>query len=162
VIAPARHTIRFANPADVDAVAQLLRAMDAYYGDPLPALGNYAAMAAATMTGQEGTRFVLGLHESEPVGLGCFAVLRPGQELKGLIFIKDLFVRAEWQGQGMGSALMRFIADFAVKTGIGRIDLATGQDNEGALKLYDRLGVVRQPAVYYNFPQSVIRKIAQG
>jgi GNAT superfamily N-acetyltransferase len=114
------------------------------------------------MAEQEGTRFVLCLDQDEPVGLGCFAVLRPGHELKGLIFIKDLFVRAEWQGQGLGSALMRFIAEFAVKTGIGRIDLATGQDNDGAQRLYDRLGGVRQPAVYYNFPQDVIRKIAEG
>lgn len=160
--APAHHTLRFANPTDVDAVALLLRAMDAYYGDPLPALENYAALAQATMREQEGTRFVLCLHQGEPVGLGCFAVLRQGHELKGLIFIKDLFVRAEWQGQGLGSALMRFIADFAVKRGIGRIDLATGRDNEGAQRLYDRLGGVRQPAVYYNFPQDLIRKIAKS
>lgn len=159
---PARHSIRFASPADIDAVARLLRAMDAYYGDPLLEPDDYAQMVSTTMMDKEGTRFVLGLHQSEPVGLGCFAILRPGQELSGLIFVKDLFVRQGWQGQGLGEALMRFIAGFALAQGISRIDLATGEDNRGAQRLYDRLGGIRQPAVYYNFPLDVIRKLAES
>ncbi len=156
------HGTRFATEADIDAVAQLLRAMDGYYGDPLSAPGDYAAMVAAIMAEKEGTRFVLCFHNGEPAGIGCFAILRPGKGLAGLIFVKDLFVRDGLRGKGLGRALMRFIAEFAISAGIGRIDLAAAQDNEGARKLYERLGGVPAPAVYYNFPQSALRKLAQG
>lgn len=135
--------------------------MDAYYGDALPALDDYAAMVATTMAEREGTRFVLCFHNGEPAGLGCFVVLRPGRDLTGLIFIKDLFVRDELRSKGLGRELMRFIADFAISAGIGRIDLATAQDNDGARRFYERLGGVLGTAVYYSFPQSALRTLAQ-
>jgi GNAT superfamily N-acetyltransferase len=161
VTAPARHTTGFAKESDIDAVAELLRAMDAYYGDPLPAPDDYASMVAATMASQEGTRFVLCFRDGEPAGLGCFAVLRPGSDLAGLIFVKDLFVRTELQGRGLGRELMRFIAEFAVTAGIGRIDLATDESNEGARKLYESLGGKLRPAAYYTFSQDVLRDLAK-
>ena len=85
--------------------------------------------------------------------------MRPGQELSGLIFVKDLFVRDGLRSQGLGRELMRFIADFAVSRGIGRVDLATAHDNDRARKLYERLGGVLAPAVYYSFPQSALRRL---
>lgn len=160
--APARLSTRFADETDIDAVAELLRAMDAYYGDPLPALEDYVAMIARTMAQEEGTRFVLCRHEGKPAGLACFAVLRPGQELSGLLFVKDLFVRDGLRSRGLGRELMRFIADFAVSAGIGRVDLATAQDNHGARKLYERLGGVLATAVYYSFPKSALRKLTES
>ncbi|QIG46691.1 GNAT family N-acetyltransferase [Nordella sp. HKS 07] len=120
----------------------------------------YAAIAEATIRTQEGTRFVLCFADDEPAGLACFAVLRPGRDLKGLIFIKDLFVRAELRSRGLGRAMMRFIAEFALGHGIGRIDLAAGTDNPGARKLYEELGGLVRPAVYFNFPEDTLRKLA--
>jgi GNAT superfamily N-acetyltransferase len=153
---------RFATEADIDAVAELLRAMDAYHGDALADLADYAATVAATMAGREGTRFALCLHEGKPAGLACFAVLRPGKGLAGLIFVKDLFVRAELQGRGLGRELMRFTAAFAMSEGIGRIDLATDRGNDRARRLYERLGGVLRPAAYYTFPRNVLGKLAEG
>ncbi len=138
--------------------------MDMYYrpGETLPEPEAYAAMAAATIRTQEGTRFVLCFVDDEPAGLGCFAVLRPGRDLNGLIFVKDLFVRAERRGQGLGRAMMRFIAGFALEQGIGRIDLATDVANDGARKLYAELGGLVRPAVYFSFPESALKKMAQS
>lgn len=137
--------------------------MDAYYrpGEVLPAPEAYAAMAEATIKTQEGTRFVLCFASDEPAGLGCFAVLRPGRDLKGLIFVKDLFVRAEMRGKGLGRAMMQFIAEFALAHGIGRIDLATDIANEGARGLYEALGGVVRPAVYFSFPESALEELAK-
>lgn len=137
--------------------------MDAYYrpGEVLPAPGAYAAMAEATIRTQEGTRFVLCFAGDEPAGLGCFALLRPGRDLKGLIFVKDLFVRAGRRGQGLGRAMLRFIAGVALEQGISRIDLATDVANEGARKLYEALGGVVRPAVYFSFPENALRDLAQ-
>ncbi len=137
--------------------------MDEYYrpGEVLPAPAAYAVMAEVTIRTQEGTRFVLCFTGDEPAGLGCFAVLRPGRDLKGLIFDKDLFVRAERRGQGLGRSMMRFIAGFALEQGISRIDLATDVASEGARKLYEELGGVVRPAVYFSFPENALKQLAR-
>lgn len=137
--------------------------MDAHYrpGEALPAPAEYAAMAEATIRTLEGTHFVLCFEGNAPAGLGCFGVLRPGRDLKGLIFVKDLFVRAEMRGKGLGRALMRFIAEYALEHGIGRIDLATDVANEAARRLYVALGGVVRPAVYFSFPESALRTLGR-
>lgn len=137
--------------------------MDQHYrpGEALPVPEAYAAMAETAIRTREGTRFVLCFADDEPAGLGCFTVLRPGRDLKGLIFVKDLFVRAERRGQGLGRAMMRFIAGFALEQGISRIDLATDVANESARKLYEELGGVVRPAVYFSFPESALRDLAK-
>lgn len=158
---PPQYTIRFADKTDVNAVAELLAAMDAYY-DELSDDADYAAMVAQTIATREGTRFVLCLSERNPVGLAGFAILRPGRDLKGLLFVKDLFVRTEWRGKGVGRDLMRFLADFAITQGIDRIDLATDVGNDGARRLYQSLGgIVRPAAVYFTFPESALRKMTE-
>lgn len=158
---PAQTLIRFADQTDIETVAHLIWAMEMYYEEALPAGSAYADMVASTLATQEGTRFVLCFCDGEAVGIACIAILRPGPSLSGLIFVKDLFVRAEWRGRGLARALMRFLAGFACDQGIGRIDLATAQDNEGARKLYERLGGELGPAVYYTFSPSVLRKMAE-
>lgn len=137
--------------------------MDAHYrpGEALPAPSDYAAMAEATIRTQEGTRFVVCYEGDESAGLGCFAVLRPGRDLKGLIFIKDLYVRAAMRGRGHGRAMMGFIAGFALEQGIARIDLATDIANDGARRLYEALGGVMRPAVYFSFPESALKTLAR-
>lgn len=136
--------------------------MDEHYrpSEALPAPATYAAIAEATIRTQEGTRFVLCFADGRPAGLACLAVLRPGRDLKGLIFVKDLFVRAELRSRGLGRAMMRFIAEFALGQGIGRIDLAAGEDNPGARRLYEELGGLVRPAVYFNFPEDALRRLA--
>lgn len=138
--------------------------MDEHYrpGKTLPAQAAYAAMAEATIRTQEGTRFVLCFADGRPAGLACFAVLRPGRDLKGLIFVKDLFVRTEQRSRGLGRAMMRFIAEFALAQAIGRIDLAAGIDNPRARKLYEELGGLVRPAVYFNFPEDALKRLAES
>jgi ribosomal protein S18 acetylase RimI-like enzyme len=43
-------------------------------------------------------------------------------------------------GRGIGTALIRSAEDAARESGAGLIGLAVGEDNEGAVRLYDRLG----------------------
>ena len=144
--------IRLAGPEDAAAVAGLLHAMDAHYGlDVAADLGEALAMVMRTITTGEGTRFVLALAESRPVGLACFVVLRPGRRLAGLVFIKELFVIEGARGRGIGTALFRWLASYARENGIARIDLTTERVNVGAQRLYERIGGIRQDKVFYRF-----------
>lgn len=157
------HVIRFAAEADAVLVADIVRAMDRHYRPDavLRPPEDYRAMAAATIAEREGMRFAICLEPGgAPVGVACVAVMRPGRDLLGLLYVKDLFVKDEARGHGVGTRLMRFLAAFCREKGIARIDLQTDRGNDGAQRLYDALGGTRQDKVAFTFPTDVLKKLA--
>ncbi len=155
-------TFRIAGVSDATAVAQLIDAMDAHYRGDGNTRGTAAAipMVERAIREQEGTRFLLAFADDEAVGLACFCVLRPGFRHQGLVFLKDLFVPEPLRGRGYGRAMMREIAAFALRHGIGRIDLTTDGTNEIAGALYESLGGARQDKVMFRFDGAALRVLA--
>lgn len=154
---------RFAGVADAIPAATLLQALDTYYhpDKPHPSVATYGEMVTRTLSTAEGTRFALAFSGEQPVGIACIAVLRPGNSLKGLIFLKDLFVMEAARGAGVGRGLMGFLSRFALAEGIGRIDLQTDTDNEGARKLYEALGGTRREKVAYSFGAEAMSDLSE-
>jgi ribosomal protein S18 acetylase RimI-like enzyme len=159
--------IRLATEADSALVAALIVAMAAHYGDPGGQVEENAAaaMVQTTLATREGTQFLLAFAdpgaESEPVGIAFFVVIRPGRNLKGLIYLKDLFVPAAHRGRGIGRSLMAALADYASTHDIGRIDLRTDSANTGAQRLYETLGGTRLEKVSYSFDPRVLKGNAE-
>ena len=145
--------IRLATLEDAPEVAALVRALDLHYvgADAARPLEPTLAMVERSMREAEGTRYALAIQDGRAVGLACFAVLRPGFKLTGLLFIKELFVESHARGQAMGLALMRWLADHARGLGLTRIDLTTDGTNTGAQAFYERLGADRMDKVFYRF-----------
>ena len=132
-------TIRFAGPGDGKALAAMIDAMDRYYRDPERSAGEArAAVESWLRDGASDTRFVLGFAGDEPVGFASFAVLHPGSALRGLLFLKDIFVAADWRGRGIGEQMMQFLAGFCLRRGIGHIDWLV--ENAQTQRFYERLG----------------------
>jgi len=146
-------SVRPAGIADAGMVAGLIQALESHYADDGRSSPFEQALATvqASMTSREGTRYALAFLDGEPVGLACFAVLRPGNDLRGLIYLKELFVAEQARGKAVGTALMGWLADHARRQGIGRIDLTTDAANTGARAFYERLGAERQDKVVYRF-----------
>jgi GNAT superfamily N-acetyltransferase len=155
--------VRLATEADSALVAALIVAMAAHYGGAGGQVEENAAAAMVRMTlsTREGTQFLLAFAdsgaESEPVGVAFFVVIRPGRNLKGLIYLKDLFVPAANRGHGIGRNLMAGLADYASTHDIGRIDLRTESANSGAQRLYESLGATRLDKVSYSFDPGVLK-----
>ena len=107
--------VRLATLEDVADIAALVRALDLHYVGPEVAqpLEPTRAMVERSMREAEGTRYALAYRDGRAVGLACFAVLRPGFKLSGLLFVKELFVESHARGQAVGVMLMRWLADFA-------------------------------------------------
>jgi GNAT superfamily N-acetyltransferase len=145
--------IRLAEPQDAGAIARLVHALEAHYGGDGQAcpVEDTLAMVQASMAEREGTRYALALTDGRPVGLACFAILRPGFRLTGLLFVKELFIVEPARGHAVGAALMRWLADYARARGITRIDLTTDGTNTGAQAFYERLGAERMNKVFYRF-----------
>jgi GNAT superfamily N-acetyltransferase len=154
--------VRLAQRADAELVGTVIDAMDRHYRgqDAVKPAGEAAAMIARTIDSAEGTRFLIAFQEGEPVGLACFAVIRPGRGQAGLIFLKDLFVVEGARSKGVGKRLISALAHFAEANGIGRIDLTTEPDNAGAQKLYAELGGKVRPTLKYTFEGETLARLA--
>jgi GNAT superfamily N-acetyltransferase len=141
-------TIRFAGPEDGDVLAAIIDAMDRYYGDPeRPAGEARAAVGLWLRDGASPTRFVLGFAGGAPLGFASFAVVHPGSGLRGLMFLKDVFVMAEHRGQGVGERIMQFLAEFCTSQGLGHIDWFV--ETEPSRRFYERLGATLQPHKHF-------------
>jgi GNAT superfamily N-acetyltransferase len=146
-------SVRLATLEDAADVAALVRAVDLHYAGPEVAqpLEPTIAMVERSIREAEGTRYALAIREERAVGLACFAMLRPGFKLSGLLFVKELFVDGHARGQEVGTVLMRWLADYARAQGLTRIDLTMDGTNMGAQAFYERLGAERMNKVFYRF-----------
>lgn len=149
---------------DAETVGRLIDAMDAHYNGASNTAGLDGAidLAFRTIADREGTQFLLAFGHARPLGLACFAVIRPGRRHQGLIFIKDLFVMAEARSRGVGQAMMAWLARFAIAEGIGRIDLTTDETNTRAQALYAELGATRRDVLMYRFDGQALWTLANA
>ena len=137
-------TIRFAGPGDGEPLAAMIDALDHHYGDPPRRAGDTRPAADRWLNGEgTDTHFALAFAGGQVVGFACYAVLHPGNRLKGQLYLKDLFLAAEWRGRGVGEGLMRFLASFCRRTGIGRIDWLVEEPRSEAF--YAHLGAAVLP-----------------
>jgi predicted acetyltransferase len=137
--------IRSYEPAHFEPLVQALHELEQHYhGDDAP---TREAVAASLMTGMLGPRsgvsVLVALDGNEVAGLATYALLYPAPQLGGQLFMKDLFVRQRWRGQGLGERLMRHLAEQALQLGCVRFDWTAEHTNAGALAFYDRLGARR-------------------
>lgn len=59
------------------------------------------------------------------------------------MYLQSLVVAREWQGRGIGGALVRFVCEEAQRRGRATVALNVVDRNEGARRLYERMGFVR-------------------
>ncbi len=141
-------TIRFAGPEDGDALAALIDAMDIFYGDPeRPAGEARTAVAGWLNDSASSTRFVLAFAGGEPAGYASYAIVHPGSYLRGLMFLKDVYVAADHRNRGIGERIMQFLAEICTDQGLGHIDWIV--ETERSQKFYQRLGATLKPHKRY-------------
>ena len=74
----------------------------------------------------------------EKVGMVWYADA-PGR-LTDMLWIYDIGIDAKWRGRGYGTAVMNLVEEKARELGKKRVGLHVFAHNEGAWKLYERLG----------------------
>ena len=154
--------VRRAAAADQATLARLLSDMQAHYGSPDPP-GGASEMARLLTRDGERLPFAL-LAERDGTALGL-ATLNPvlfGGAFQWELFLKDLYVTEQARGFGIGRALLVEMARVAVEQNYCRIDWTTDATNEGAQRLYDRLGVPRHGMVFYRLSGDDLKKFAAG
>ena len=75
-----------------------------------------------------------------PVGCVSFFLTYSTFLARSTLFIEDLFVLAEYRGQGFGRELFSFCRNEARIRGCGRIDWMVLSWNEGSIRFYEKIG----------------------
>ena len=146
------HPIAFAEMTDEEFDAYLETTVDMYASEGAKATGMSREDAVARAHEQIGQLLPEGRHtpgqflrkfvaaSGERVGILWFATRfdrTPPQ-----LFIYDIEVEAEHRGKGLGSASMSLLEEEAARLGAEEIALHVFTHNEGAIRLYERLGFV--------------------
>lgn len=137
---PVNITIRRAEPSDYPAYQQIFAGPQVIRGTlqlPFPTAERWRKVLAEPA---EGTFDLVACVDSEVVGqlfLGTFPN-KPRRRHAGQI---GMSVRDDWQGRGVGAALMQAAVDLADRwLNLNRLELEVYTDNEPAVRLYKKFG----------------------
>ena len=81
---------------------------------------------------------------SGDAAVGACVVCRAISTSRGSIVAKldDVTVHRDWQGKGVGGAMLAQLRDHLRDEGMTRIDCGCHRDNQGAWRFYERIGFV--------------------
>jgi GNAT superfamily N-acetyltransferase len=134
-------TAWIAGPEEAEHVAGLLVAFRDHNGHDWPSDNAFLASVEKLIDRQD-TEFLLGAssEDSPPEGV-CqlrfrFSVWTATDDC----WLEDLYVAEPARGKGVGAALIDAGIARARERGCRRIELDTSEDNENALRLYERFG----------------------
>jgi GNAT superfamily N-acetyltransferase len=152
-------TVRPFQPADAEALATLMQAMQAHYRVPCPPR---ARIVADLRDLPPGNRILLAEEEGSLVGFAAFAAVYPGPGLVKGLFLKELYVDAGHRGGGHGRALMVALAALALAEGYGRIDWIADRDDARLLAFYDKLDADRHGAkLFYRLTGAALAHLSR-
>ena len=83
---------------------------------------------------------IIGYYKGEPVGFAVFFHNFSTFSGKPGIYIEDLYVDENSRGKGIGSRMLSFIADLAVKRGCGMLEFSVLKWNRPSVRFYKNLG----------------------
>jgi putative acetyltransferase len=133
-------TIRRAEPSAYEAIAEIFTYPKVIWGTlqiPFPSVEQWRKKIAEP---PEGFYSLVACVDGEVVGqIGLHTFPnRPRRRHVGEI---GMMVRDDWQGKGIGTALMQAAVDLADKwLNLTRLELGVFSDNEPAIKLYKKFG----------------------
>lgn len=136
--------IRAATPADIPAIASLIRALAEYEKLSHEVVLKEEQLREHLFGPKPYAEVVLAEDAGAVVGMALFFhnystfLTKPG------LYLEDLFVKPEARGRGHGKALLSHLAKLAVERGCGRFEWSVLDWNEPAIQFYKSFGAVPQ------------------
>jgi GNAT superfamily N-acetyltransferase len=130
--------IRPATPADVPAIAQLIRDLAEY--ERLPCWFDESKLRDHLFGARPYCEVLLAEDAGTVVGFALFFHNYSTFRGQPGIYLEDLFVKPPYRGRGHGKGLLRALARLAVERNCGRLEWAVLNWNEPAIHFYRSLG----------------------
>jgi GNAT superfamily N-acetyltransferase len=133
-------TIRTATVADVPQILAFIRALAAYERAP--------DAVTATVEGLRRDGFgpnpfyfcQIAERHDQPVGFALYFFNYSTWKGQPGVYLEDLFVQPEYRGEGIGKALLKAVAAFAVERGCRRLQWEVLDWNTPAIDFYNAMG----------------------
>jgi putative acetyltransferase len=135
-----RLTIRRAEADDCVAVAEMFKSLKVFPGTLQVPYPSREYWRKRITDNPESAYYLVAIIDERVVGMANIDTFpnRPRRKHAGAI---GICVHEEWQGKGVGAALMHAILDLADNwLNLTRIELEVFSDNEAAIHLYERFG----------------------
>lgn len=135
-------TLRAAEPRDVPDILGFIQALAHYEKLAHEVVATEQSLQRWLFGEDSVAEAVMAAVDGEPAGFALYFktfstfLSRPG------IYLEDLFVSPRYRGRGIGSALVRFLAQIACERGYGRVEWAVLDWNDPAIRFYERIGAV--------------------
>jgi putative acetyltransferase len=132
-------TIRKAEPSDAEAIWKCYTAPLVVRNTLQLPYRSLESVRDLLTKGGEGAYILVAVIDGEVVGMiGLHTFSRPRVNHRAEI---GMMVRDDWQGKGVGKAMMQAVIDLADKwLNLARIELTVFTDNEPAIALYRKFG----------------------
>lgn len=137
--------LRPAQPVDVPEIFQLIQALAEYEKLSDAVVGNVDALKEHLFGSRVYAEVIIAEYAGQAVGFALFFhnystfLTQPG------IYLEDLFVLPQYRGQGIGKAILSYLAALAVERGCGRLEWSVLDWNEPAIAFYQRMGAAVLP-----------------
>ena len=130
-------SLRFATPEDADAVYRLVLGLARYERLEHEVVSTALDFRKTLTDSESNVEVLLAQWSGETVGFALFFenfstfLGKPG------LYLEDLFVQFDFQGEGVGTALMERVIEIAKERNYGRVEWTVLDWNEPAIKFYE-------------------------
>ncbi len=148
---------------DFKSLCQLCQGVVEYYQvDKIPDDSETTAYVRDYVLGEDSDVKVMMAFEGDTgIGLASFSIMYPSPNLKGQLYLKELFVDEEYRGKGVGQALMKAVARYALDHNCSRMDWSAEKTNPSALEFYQAIGATPLDIkVYYRIASEDLESFA--
>lgn len=140
--------IKFSNINDLEQVTLLFDHYRQFYGQKSN-LTESRKFIEQRLTSQDSVIFLVKNENQIAVGFTQLYPIFNSITCKRSLILYDLFVSPDYRRQGVAQQLMKTAKDYALKTGVDRMELSTSKTNLNAQKLYESLGWKIDPEFHY-------------
>ncbi len=138
-----KFVIKWAHEDDVPVILSFIRELAEYERLLHEVIATEDTLRESLFGPRRYAEVVLGVYDGHPVGFALFFhnystfLGKPG------IYLEDLYVKPEMRGNGIGKALLAYVARIAVERDCGRLEWSVLDWNEPAINFYKSLGAVQ-------------------
>lgn len=140
VVISSEFRLRPATPDDASVLFGLIQALAEYEKLSHAVVGSVEALEQHLFGAHPYVEAILADLQGKPVGFALFFhnystfLTQPG------IYLEDLFVLPEYRRQGVGKAMIKYLAQLARERNCGRLEWSVLDWNESAIAFYRRMG----------------------
>jgi GNAT superfamily N-acetyltransferase len=132
--------LRSPTPSDTPAIFNLIQALAEYEKLSHAVTGTVEALELDLFSDRPVIEAVVVEINSQIVGFALFFQNYSTFLTKRGIYLEDIFVLPEYRGTGIGKALIKYLANLAIKRNCGRLEWSVLDWNQPAINFYEAIG----------------------